>query len=359
MVEFLLGRQNAQEGWPISVGSEHTSTMATGHAVTALSLAAISFQSNDALVRRIQDAQSMALNWLHNAQNKAGDWGVEPDTTEGKKSSTMATCYALRGFYSAGYAESRGVQQAIDCLISNVGRDGGWGNGTGTSSDPANTARVVSTLIQSARYEPGSSLIKAAIGFILSTEPLWKINIESYVVSGAPGQVYFHANTLVDVLECLIRCRYFGKQVENLIQFFLDHQDEIGGFWHLQDRSQVNASISTWTTAEALAVLDYAHEAYGEHLFHGRAWTRAVRWPLAFAVAVLVAIGELVYIVNAPSVVGGWWKKVPESWQQMFIGSVVLGLVVGIVANLISPRMRAWLIKGIHRISLKVTNNEK
>lgn len=347
MVEFLLNRQNTGEGWPISVGTQQTSTMATGHTIAALSLATGVFHADNALVNRIEKAREIALDWLHRTQNDEGDWGVEPATEVGKKSSTMATCYAIRGFLSTGqnYESSRDIQEGINYLISKVGFDGGWGQREGISSDPANTARVVCTILQSGKYDVNHPVIKRALAFILSTKKEWKIKVESYVVAGAPGQVYFHANTPADVLEALVRCKYFGKEVEELIRFFMDSQDDMNGFWQFQDFEEVDDSICTWTTAEALAVLDLAHEAYANHLFRWLGWKHTKYWQVAFIVAATLCALEFLYIVDANTGVVSWWKNLSESWRQVIVGSVVIGLIVGIIANLMSQKIRALFMR--------------
>ena len=352
MVEFLLDRQNAGEGWPISVGTQESSTMATGHTIAALSLADDTFRDDAALSARIDQSLRTGLDWLHAIQNASEGWGVEPATEEGKKSSTMATCYALRGYYSSGltYESSRDIQQAINYLVSKVGADRAWGQREGISSDPASTARVISTLLQCGRYGERDRIVRRARSYLLANKKMWKFKVESYVVAGAPGQVYFHANTLVDVLEALVRCGYFGTEVEELLRFLLSTQDEMRGFWNLRDFQEVDTSIVTWSTAEAIAVIDLAHEAYAEHLFSRSGWRYRGVWFRAFLITLIISLLELLYIVGAHTAIASWWSGLSEGWKQVIVGGVLIGLVVGITANLLSQNIRSALSRIRSRI---------
>ena len=261
------------------------------------------------------------------------------------ESRTIATCYALRGYFASeqDYDTSRDIRHAVNYLVSTVNKDGGWGQREGLSSDPSNTARVISTLLESGQYTPNHTLIERAQSYILHSQDCWRFRVESYVVSGAPGQVYFHSNTLVDVLEALVCSRYFGQETHDLISFLLRSQDERQGFWNLLDFSDVDKSICTWTTSEALGVIDFAHEEYSEHLLLHSGLKFQKRWQLAFAGATLFAVIELLYIAGVHTVIREWWCSLTEGWKQVIVGSIIIGFIVSICANLLSGKFRSML----------------
>ena len=180
MLQFLLNGQSQDGGWPMSVGSPDSSTMATGHAVAAFASSRKIFCNDDELIGRIEGAQKSARDWLHHAQNESGGWGVEPSTEEGSESRTIATCYALRGYFASeqDYDTSRDIRHAVNYLVSTVNKDGGWGQREGLSSDPSNTARVISTLLESGQYTPNHTLIERAQSYILHSQDCWRFRVE-------------------------------------------------------------------------------------------------------------------------------------------------------------------------------------
>ncbi len=355
MVQFLLDGQLSQGGWCISLGSHNVSTMATGHGVAAMAVAQKVFWEDTVFVDKVKQARESALMQLHQSQNDDGSWGVEPVTDEGKKSRTIAICYALLGYFALGFnnTNSQDVRQAINYMVNSVSKEGGWGEKEGVSSDSANTARVVSILLQSGQYSPDDTLIRKARTFILSSNRAWTFNVESYVVSGAPGQVYFHANTLVDVLEALIRCKYFGRKIVQLMEFFINAQDETTGFWYLCDFSNQDTSIRTWTTSEALGVLDLAHEEYAQHFFDQSGFLRSRHIKQSLVLFIFIATLEMLYILDVHSKIAAKWATLSEGWQQVIVGGCIIGLIVGICANLMSDSVKAMLKKQWKTVTAK------
>lgn len=60
MLEFLLKSQKPNEGWPLVFGGKISSTMATGHALSALAMAEKVFPQNATLLAKIQSAKEQA-----------------------------------------------------------------------------------------------------------------------------------------------------------------------------------------------------------------------------------------------------------------------------------------------------------
>jgi hypothetical protein len=355
MLEFLLNHQTPGQGWPIHTGN--VSTMATGHAVAALALCKRVFSSDSLLVARIDKSLSEGLLWLDTWQNGPGGWGVEPSVADaesqgGRESRKISTCYALRGYLSMGltHENSRHVRQAINYLVSSVRADGGWGAKEASPSDPANTARVITALLRSGRCDLNHKLIRNGISFILASQASWTFDVESYVARGAPGQVYFHSNTPADVLEALVRGQHFGHEVADLIRFFQLSQEESTGHWHLRDFKDADTSIVTWTTSEAIGVLDLAELEFAEYLLQHGTYRRIKLYKGAFAVAFSVAVLELLYIVGFYRRIAAWWHTLGEGWQQMIVGSIIIGLLIGILANLVSDRARSLVLVSVSRI---------
>jgi len=339
LIEFLLKQHIPEKGWPISVGRKEISSMATGHAIAALRRGDKIFSNDIRLIEKSKKARTDALEWLHDNRNPKEGWGLEPATPEGKESRVISTCYALMGYFAVGrtYDKSNDVKEAINYLVEIVNPDDGWGTKKGDPSDPANTARVICTLLKSGSYDTEDPIIKKGLSYILHSKSMWRYGTESYVVSGAPGQVYFHTNTLVDVLGALVRCNYIGEELNDLTNFFIETQ-ETGGHWYLRDFENVDRSIKTWTTSEAIGSLGLAHEKYSEKKRH-KAKPRRV-WMIVLIVVGSVCVLELLYILNVLSVTYGWWTGLSKEWQQAIISTIIIGLTIGIVGNYVYDQLK-------------------
>lgn len=340
LIEFLLDQHIPGKGWPMSVGRKEISSMATGHSIAALTEGERIFSNDIGLIEKSGKARTDGLKWLHDNRNPKEGWGPEPVTPEGKESRIISTCYALRGYFGVGrtYDNSNDVKEAINYLVGIVNPDDGWGTRKGNPSDPANTARVVCTLLKSGSYNTEDPIIIKGLSYILDSKSMWIYEIESYVVSSAPGQVYFHANTLIDVLEALVRCNHYGKEFNALTDFFIETQ-ETDGHWYLRDFEKVDKSITTWTTSEAIGALGSAHEKYSEKKRYKVEPPKKI-WMIVLIVLGSVCVLEFLYILNVQSVIYDWWIGLSEKWQQVIIGAIIIGLIVGIIGNFLYDKLK-------------------
>lgn len=341
MVEFLLKNQISGKGWAMTPERDYVSSMATGHVLVALSCAEDVFCENEELVRKCKKAKAEALDWTRKNANPKGGWGVEPEKESGKETRVISTYYVLKGFFALGfsYNNSKDVRHAIDYLVQIVNKDNGWGGKEGTPSDPANTARVISILLQSGKFEHDDPLVRKGLALILDSRDDWRIDIESYTTKGAPGQVFFHSNTPADVLEALVRCKYHGKETRDLIEFFLTSQEDSDGRWYLCDAFQKDTSISTWSTSEAIGVLDFAQEQYFENLFHKYDHISSRNVKLALFATSIISLLEFLYIIHAYDALSAWWNSLSEGWQQTIIGGTILSIIVGILSSYLFEKM--------------------
>lgn len=354
LVLFLLDQQADEGGWPITPSARVVSTMATGHALSASTLAQQAFQAEADLVAKLEGARTSALGWLDSHQDHTGGWAPEPSTTETREIRTLATCYALRGYLAVGrrFDNSPAFRKAINHLIdAQDDSTGGWGYAPTAVPDPANTARVLSTLLKSGRSRPSDALVKKGLAFIFSDKRKWRFRTESYVVGSAPGQVYFHGNTLAEILELLTLCQYTGKEIRDLLEFFLTTQDEGQGHWYLRDFEDVDTSILTWTTSEAIAAIDLAYPHFTEHLYEAYSPSKLRTWKAAFLLVSALCLILLAVTFDLHLALRSWWTSLSEGWQQVIVGSVILAFLISVIANLISDPLRRLVasIRGVRR----------
>jgi prenyltransferase beta subunit len=358
MLRFLLDTKLPQGGWPLVVGSTQISTMATGHALAALIISKKVFSCESRLFTEINDAISNAEEWLKRNQNSDGGWGVEPESSYGKESRMISTCYALRGYFELGYTteNSKAVRNGIKYLLDIANKDGGWGGKMGLKSDPDNTARALIALIRSKKYDSSSPIIKKGVKFILKSrhsKSLWRVDTESYVSAGAPGETIFNANTPYDVLEAFIRCQYFGKEVGDLIQLFINSQED-DGRWYTANSHQ-GRPICTWPTSEAISVLDLAQEHYMKNMFQASESKSVSSWKLASIILTIATITQFLYICGFYNTISIWWSSLSESWKQAIIFGVIVALIIGIVVNVITSKLYTFL----NRLKERSKNTEE
>lgn len=341
MVEFLLQNQIPGRGWAMALEREYVSSMATGHALIALHIAEDIFHEDEELVQKCKKAKAEALDWIRKYNNPNEGWGVEPEK-EGKETRIISTYYVLKGLIALGfsYSNSNDVKRAIDYLVSIVNKDNGWGGRKGAQSDPANTARVISILLQSGKFSQDDPIIRKGLKYILDSQNDWTIDIESYTAKGAPGQVFFHSNTPADVLEAFIRCEYYGNETHNLIDFLLTSQEDTDGRWYLCDKFQKDTSICTWSTSEAIGVLDLAQEEYFESLFYRHDSKSSARMRLILSAVSIISILEFLYIIHFHDTLSAWWHSLSEGWQLTFLG-IIISIIVGLLVSFLNDKIKS------------------
>lgn len=342
MLEFLITSYIPEKGWAMNAGGPDVSTMATGHAIVALKLGQNLFQNDESYIKRSNKIINEAFQWLHTNQEKLKGWGVEPEKEYGKSTRIISTCYALRGYYSLGYTtkDSNDVKHAIQYLVKIKNKDDGWGREENTPSDPANTARVLSILIQSSQYSSNDQLIINGISYILKNKDKWRFDTESYVNPCSSGQIYFHSNTLIDILEAFIRCEYHGPEIHYLFQFILEKQDDIQGFWHLFDYEKRDESITTWSTSEAIYALDMAQEQHFEDIFNDYERHLPKKWKYSLGILIITNVVQILVILNFYQAILTGWNNLTEGWKQIIIGGIVIGIIIGIVANFLTDTLK-------------------
>jgi len=334
-------------GWALVVGGSRISTMTTGHCVAALAHAHRIFQTDIAFGNRVHHAKELGLNWLHLTQNHDGGWGVEPESgPEGSESRMISVLYALRGYYEAGYTfeGSKDVRNAVRFICSTVSKDGGWGRKPGIDSDPSNTARAVIALVRSSKYTLDDNIIKRAIKFIIMSKPRnrhWDLKTETYIAQGAPGQTIYNSNTPFDVLEAFLTVGYTGPEVRALIRWFLENQED-DGRWYLGSNTSKVKDISTWSTSEAIYVLDIACKRHIRYAFNNLQKHLPKRWRTILTLLVVIILVEFLYITGTLNILGRAWVRMPQHIREIILGGVLLSIAVNILSNFVSAGVVGW-----------------
>ena len=350
LIHFLKSSQlttgHQRGGWPLVSAGTRASTMATGHAVSALLLVKNFYQEDKALITKVAPLIDKGMEWLTTNQNSDGGWGVEPSGgTDGVKSRMISTVYALRAFLanSKTVDSSKNVRDAVEWIKQLANSDGGFGGQFGDRSDSCNSARAVTALLRSQYCKPSDRLMQRAIRFIVYSRPkfkLWPLDTETYVTEGAPGQTIYNSNTTADVLEAFLRCGLFNAAVEDLVRWFLADQEEEGS-WYLGANKDFVREISTWSTNEALSALMLAARVYAARKLPSVQKTARVFKRIAITFA-LLAVLEVLFIVDLPDAFRNIWLSIPESTRALILGGILIALLV----NLLSATIYDYLSKG-------------
>ena len=275
MLGFILEGMCEGGGWPLLVGGQRASTMATGHVLAALAIAERELRPDSRLREHVIRYKELAAIWLIEKQNRDHGWSIEPDAETDKASRMISTTYALRGLVEAGYTarDSKTVSQAADYIQSAANHDHGWGSQVGNASDPCNTARAVTCLIRCSRSRPSDRIVRQALGFIVKSRARWKFGqaeTETYVAQGSSGETVFNMNTPYDLLEAFMYAGYRGHEVRELVSWFLRSQED-DGRWFLEPASRQTKPISTWPTSEAIIALELVQAQYVRPVFDNAA----------------------------------------------------------------------------------------
>lgn len=280
MAKFLLDKQVEDGGWPF-VNSDTSSTMSTGHTVTALMLFQNTFPGGE-INTRINKATKDGLCWLDTYRNDAKVWGVEP-AAGARESRIISTYYALRPFWLLGqrHRSSRLIRETIEFITRRQAKDGGFPFIRGTVcndySCSSNTARVLTAIIRSGCGENKLQLVTDALKFLRSQRigMSWKPSLEGFYADASHGQNVVHNNSPCDVVEALIWTLTFlaepndAKIMRDGILWLIETQKE-NGFWELTSPDTEHhdfVSSKTWPTSEFIYVISLALQKHGEDLF--------------------------------------------------------------------------------------------
>jgi len=340
LVSFLDAsaiRSGSVVSWPVVAGSGRSSTMATGHALAALSAAQAELV-DEPTQQRLAPLLEGAIQWITANVNDDGSWGVEPDRRpSGRPGRLISTAYALRGLSAAGQSVDNSdlVRNAVQWLwTSHNASDGGFGASPGAVSDPCSTARTLNALHRCAAVDPNDARVDQAVEYLRSSKPrgrLWDLETESYVSEETAGQTTFNSNTTADVLEALLRLSPTSKNVGLLVDWYLKHQMGDGS-WPLGANEESDSSVVTWPTCEAILTLSIAEDIRPSDLevIGLRRTNRVSRWLVVALVLALVA--AVIGLVGSPSFVSDIWEEIPPGVRDWLRDAVVVALVTNLVA---------------------------
>ncbi|MDE6473631.1 MAG: terpene cyclase/mutase family protein [Clostridia bacterium] len=340
MCEFLVTSQLSSGGWPMMVGSEIESTLATGHAVYALSKARKAFSKDIAFVASLEDTISKGIQWLKATVNSDGCWGCEPHDTsgEGNKTRVISTYFALLGFSECATEHSQLVKTAFKGLQQLKNTDGGYGPCMGGQSTIYHTARVISIFYKF--YPLRMREMGDSVSFLKKRIKKFRpeqLDSESYVPSDASGEIRFWGNTPIALINalCDASCKY--KNIEKIQDWVLKTQKDDGS-WKLGNSN--DHVVETWSTVEAIGALIKINEkfTYKENKIH-RTKIKIYR-TLSISLAILLAIAFIVLGGNSSIAAVRNLILLMPSWLKTLIVSVLLsGFGINILSSFIYDKI--------------------
>lgn len=334
--------------WPL-LNSGHGSTMATGHAVAALTLAKSLVDDDYYLSGRVEQAIRQGFEWLARHQNNDGGWGSQPGSGgDGKESRIVATYYALRAYWTRGQTSrtSGVVLRAVTFLEGVRNMDGSWGYALGHAGDISNTARAVTALVKSGHYKATNTTIRQGIGFITEHQSpygLWDLAHEGFIYKDESGQIIYNNSCVHDALVALLTTSTLTHTTQKSLAWFLSTQQD-DGLWTLSSPHQRVQQVYTWPTAEWIYTIGLAVTAYSEE-----GWESAARvtyqdrtvWKIAALVGWTAATFEALFALGTFGLLGRWWASLPSSGQDIITVGILLAMVVNLAAAFLYDRMKA------------------
>jgi len=347
LIQFLQSSQiktgKDRGGWPLVIEGKKASTMATGHNLAALVLAQNHFEHDTQIVTSVQDAVNIGYEWLEKHQNADGGWGVEPNGgADGSVTRMISTFYALRAYFAQSKTvdTSKTVRDGIIWILGVRNIDNGFGGRKGYVSDPCNTARAITALLRSQQYTTKDPVIRTGLNYITKAKPyrkLWPLDTEVYVTEGAPGQTVYNSNTTTDVLEAYLVANQYNKNVENLVSWFIENQQDDGS-WFLGANSTFVRDIKTWSTNEALYVLSLASNAVSEQYVNRLRIRVATLKRLSIALF-LVIVFQFGFIIKLPGNLIQLWYQIPENIRNIIIQGVILALAINLISSFLYDKL--------------------
>lgn len=287
MIDFLLDTQAEDGCWSVLPKENGKSTMkdasaiATGHCTYALKLAMVGNHDDS---ERIKNAIKKGEDWLRcncverdgfvfwEAQPSSKKNDIDPNKNEGSRMEfIMDTFYAVFGLVNPkGYPEDNDRDRAL--IAKAVRFFNEQANyfictyKTDLERLKAQYAKVASTLC---RIVNGLYLLKAKIAdstkadlkLLLKACPdlFTTSNIIMHVAKVKQFYTAYNNNTPFDIAHALINLEVGAEELKHIMSAYIDNQTT-EGFWYLNFSSTF--SVTTWSTSEALLVLEQALEQY-------------------------------------------------------------------------------------------------
>lgn len=348
LIQFLINEQNNNTNskklygsWSLTAGGKHGSTLATAHAVIALSKAMIYFKDHINLRTAIDSGKQ----WLLSAQNPDdGGWGVEPYGGKvGAESRMVSTFMVLKAFGVCGETikSSRAARLGVNWIFSVYNSNGGFRASKNSTVDPCSTARACMGIFHVGALNERQDLIVSVSNYLSSSKPeegIWNLSQESYIPDGASGQIFFHQNTTAELLGFLSEVKLLPSYQLELIRWFKLNQNDDGG-WCLGANSDKHYETVTWSTADAIFAIKSFIKGW-EFSYVVQVSNKNCKWKeITFILISIISIVEFFLIIRAPnlvlSVVADSWNELPEDFKVSSIWSFVLGVISSIVATVI------------------------
>lgn len=292
MIEFLLDTQHDDGSWCVLKKDDIAppSAISTGHCTYVLKLAMVGGYLTD---RRIKEAISKGEAWLRShacciEKNGYIFWTAEPVSSDEQSSidpnisikSRMefifSSFYAIMGFVNPpGY---RVVNDIDTGLIDKALRFfeeqseffiGQYHQEVEPSLDALSLAKTASTICRLInvfdilRIE-APDRIKNGLKDVLricSKSPFMATSIVMHSQNVREYTAIYNNNTPFDMANAFLGLGADSETLRVIISGYLEHQNQ-DGFWYLNFSREY--SVNTWTTAEALIVLNRALEQYSE-----------------------------------------------------------------------------------------------
>ena len=390
MIDFLLNTQHVDGSWCVLARdyNAHSSSISTGHCTYALKLALVGGYLND---NRIKVAIEKGEHWLRSRlccveKNGYVFWTSEPiskkkrysiDPNHSIKSRMefiFSSFYAIMGFVNPhGYR----VEKDVDAGIINKARlffeeqaeffIGQYRSEDSQTMDIVSLAKTASTICRLINVfnllelEVSDSIKNGLrdVLMICSKSPFLATSIVMHSQSIDEYTAVYNNNTPFDMANSFLGLGANSESLRIIISGYLDHQDQ-EGFWYLNFSRE--CSVNTWTTAEALIVLNKAIEQFAEiELSDKKALidkqntelhekikemnkiisSLRLKSLLSAFISIILAIILIIFLII--------WSSFPQI-KDTFIEKVfdiliipliiwIVGVIWGIISSLVKPKM--------------------
>lgn len=287
MIDFLLETQSEDGCWSVIPKENGKSTVkdasaiATGHCTYALKLAMVGNHDDSG---RIKNAIKKGEDWLRcNCVERDGFvfWETQPSSKKNgidpNKNEVSRMAFIMDTFYAVfGLVNPKGYPEDNDRDRTLIAKAASFFNEqanyfirtykTDLERLKAQYAKVASTLC---RIVNGLYLLKAKITdstkadlkLLLQACPdlFTTSNIIMHVAKVKQFYTAYNNNTPFDMAHALINLEVGAEELKHIMSAYIDNQTT-EGFWYLNFSSTF--SVTTWSTSEALLVLERVLEQY-------------------------------------------------------------------------------------------------